>query len=144
MKNLKNRRTQMKRPILFLASQLLLPLMFGLDLKATDQFEKETVVYKAVGALGIKADVYHYTDAKVRPVIVSLHGGALIMGHRENLSGPVKTFALTNGYVLVSFDYRLAPETKLPAIIEDIEDAFRWLRREGAKRFHIDPDRVAV
>jgi acetyl esterase/lipase len=46
--------------------------------------------------------------------------------------------------VLVSFDYRLAPEAKLPAIIEDIEDAFRWLRREGANRFHIDSNRVAV
>jgi len=76
--------------------------------------------------------------------VVSLHGGALIMGHRENLSSAVKEFAFTNGYVLVSFDYRLAPETKLPAIIEDIEDAFRWLRREGSKRFHLDPDRIAV
>ncbi|MEO8425982.1 MAG: alpha/beta hydrolase [Verrucomicrobiota bacterium] len=134
----------MKTHILLLASQLVLPLWFGLDLKATDQFEKETVVYKQVGNLAIKADVYHYTDAKARPVVVSLHGGALIMGHRENLSGPVKNFALTNGYVLVSFDYRLAPETKLPTIIEDIEDAFRWLRREGSKRFQIDPDRIAV
>jgi acetyl esterase/lipase len=66
------------------------------------------------------------------------------MGHRENLSGPIRNFALTNGWVLVSFDYRLAPETQLPVIIEDVEDAFRWLRREGPKRFHIDPDRVAV
>jgi acetyl esterase/lipase len=107
-------------------------------------FEKQTVVYKEVGPLAIKADVYHYSDTKARPVIVSLHGGALIMGHRENLTGAVRAFALTNGYVLVSFDYRLAPETRLPAIIEDLEDAFRWLRREGVKRFHIDPDRVAV
>jgi acetyl esterase/lipase len=113
-------------------------------LNAADTFEKQTVVYKEVGPLGIKADVYYYGDARVRPVLVSLHGGALIMGHRESLTGPVKNFALTNGYALVSFDYRLAPETKLPAIIEDIEDAFRWLRREGPKRFHIDPERIAV
>jgi acetyl esterase/lipase len=125
-------------------SLLIVPLWFGLDLKAAADFEKETVVYKEVGRLGIKADIYHYRDARMRPVVVSLHGGALIMGHRENLAGPVKNFALTNGYVLVSFDYRLAPETKLPEIIEDIEDAFRWLRREGPKRFHVDADRVAV
>jgi acetyl esterase/lipase len=107
-------------------------------------FEKETVVYREVGPLAIKADVYHYPDTKTRPVVVSLHGGALIMGHRENLTTGVRAFALTNGYVLVSFDYRLAPETHLPTIIEDIEDAFRWLRSEGPKRFHIDPERVAV
>ncbi len=107
-------------------------------------FEKGTVVYREVGPLAIKADVYHYHDTRTRPVIVSLHGGALLMGHRENLTAGVKTFALTNGYVLVSFDYRLAPETHLPMIIEDILDAFRWLRREGPKRFHLDPERVAV
>ncbi len=107
-------------------------------------FERETVVYKEVGLLAIKADVYHYSDKKARPVVVSLHGGALIMGHRENLTSGVSAFALTNGYVLVSFDYRLAPETHLPAIIEDIQDAFRWLRSQGPTRFHIDPDRVAV
>ena len=105
---------------------------------------KETVVYKEVGGLPIKADVFHYADAKPRPVVVSLHGGALIMGHRGNLDKKVSAFALTNGYVLVSFDYRLAPETHLPAIIEDLEDAFRWLRAEGASRFHLDPDRVGV
>ena len=135
---------QMKIQILGIASPLLLLPYFGLQMKAADQFEKETIVYKEAGPLAIKADVYHYSDTKVRPVLVSLHGGALIMGHRENLSGPVKNFALTNGWVLVSFDYRLAPETKIPAIIEDVEDAFRWLRREGPKRFHINPDRVAV
>jgi acetyl esterase/lipase len=52
--------------------------------------------------------------------------------------------AFENGYVLVSLDYRLAPETQLPGIIEDIEDAFRWLRTEGPRQFHIDPDRIAV
>ena len=134
----------MKVPILVLASQLTLPSWSGLDLRAAEQFERETVVYKQVGPLGIKADVYFFNDAKVRPVVVSLHGGALINGHRESFSGPVKKFALTNGYILVSFDYRLAPETKLPAIIEDVEDAFHWLRREGPKRFHIDPDRIGV
>src|SRR5690242_2182508 len=94
---------------------------------AASEFQKETIAYKQVGSLDIKADVYHYADLKVRPVLVSLHGGALIMGHRENLAKTLKEFALSNGYVLVSFDYRLAPETKLPALVEDVEDAFRWL-----------------
>ena len=134
----------MKMQLLLLALQLILFSWAGLELRAAEQFEKETVVYKQVGPLGIKADVFYFSDEKIRPVIVSLHGGALIMGHRESFSGPVKKFALTNGYVVVSFDYRLAPETKLPEIIADIEDAFRWLRREGVKRFKIDPDRIAV
>jgi acetyl esterase/lipase len=108
--------------------------------------KKETIVYKRVGELQIKADVYHFTDEKVRPVVVFLHGGALMMGNREDEPELplVRKEMLANGYVLVSFDYRLAPQTKLPGIIADIEDGFRWLRREGPKKFHIDRARVAV
>jgi acetyl esterase/lipase len=68
----------------------------------------------------------------------------LINGHREQLSAQVRDFAFANGFALVSLDYRLAPETKLPEILSDIEDAFRWLRGDGAKRFNIDPERIAV
>ncbi len=51
---------------------------------------------------------------------------------------------LEAGYTVVSVDYRLAPETKLKGIIEDIQDAYRWLLEKGPKLFRIDPDRVAV
>src|SRR5256886_2459601 len=122
-------------------------LFFTVNMNAADALdfpEKRTVTYRQVGELAIKADAYYFSDAKPRPVLVSLHGGALIMGNRKSISRPVRQFALTNGYVLVSFDYRLAPETKLPDIIDDIEAAFRWLTTEGASQFHIDPDRVAV
>ena len=63
---------KMKTQTLVIASHLLLLLWFGLELKAADQFEKETVVYKEVGLLAIKADVYHYSDTKVRPVVTRL------------------------------------------------------------------------
>ena len=104
----------------------------------------KTYCYKQVGNLEIKADVYQYADQKVRPAVVWIHGGALINGHRAGISGRVRKMAFDNDYVLVSIDYRLAPETKLPGIIEDIEDAFKWLRKDGPRLFHIDPDRIAV
>ena len=103
----------------------------------------ESVVYKQAGELQIKADVHHFGDEKMRPVVVWLHGGALMMGSREGRF-PWREIILTNGYVLVSLDYRLAPQAKLPEIVGDIEDAFRWLRGDAAKRFRIDPERVAV
>jgi acetyl esterase/lipase len=49
-----------------------------------------------------------------------------------------------NQYVLVSIDYRLAPETQLPEIIEDLQDAFLWVRQQGPRLFHVDPQRIAV
>lgn len=111
---------------------------------AQDDFKKTTAVYKQVGELKILADVYRPETEEVLPVVVWIHGGALIMGHREGISGRVRSWAKENGCSLVSIDYRLAPETKVPAIIEDLEDAFRWIRGKGAKKFHLDPNLVAV
>ena len=45
------------------------------------------------------------------------------MGDRGGIDRRVKRLLLKSGYVIVSIDYRLAPETKLPAIIEDLRDA---------------------
>ncbi len=104
----------------------------------------ETHTYKRVGDLDIKADVYRYGDDQVRPAMVWIHGGALINGHRAGVSGRVRKHAFDSGYVLVSIDYRLAPETKLPEIISDLEDAFAWLNRVGPERFGIDPKRIGV
>jgi acetyl esterase/lipase len=46
--------------------------------------------------------------------------------------------------VLVSLDYRLAPETQLPEIIRDLEDGFAWINKKGPELFQADPQRVAV
>jgi acetyl esterase/lipase len=47
------------------------------------------------------------------------------------------------GYHVVSIDYRLAPETKLPEIVCDVEDAWTWLR-EHADSVGIDRSRIAI
>ena len=103
-----------------------------------------TFTYKRVGDLEIKADVTRADDDKIRPVVVWIHGGALIMGGREGVSQRVRKIFLEAGYAIVSLDYRLAPETRLPLIIEDVEDAFKWLRREGPELFRVDTSRIAV
>jgi acetyl esterase/lipase len=104
----------------------------------------ETHIYKTVGDLAIKADVYRSSHKESRPAVVWIHGGALIGGHRGDVPGRVRKYAADMNHVLVSIDYRLAPETRLPDIIADVEDAFRWIRRDGPRQFNIDPDRIAV
>jgi acetyl esterase/lipase len=108
-------------------------------------FKKTTVTYREIDGHKILADVYRPQDAKNRPVIVWIHGGALIMGNRDlEKSDFLLAFAKAEGCAVVSVDYRLAPETKLPDIISDIEEAFRWLAGDGAKQFHLDPSRIVV
>jgi acetyl esterase/lipase len=107
-------------------------------------FTKKSYTYRTVGKVEIQADVHRADDAAVRPVVVWLHGGALILGSRSSVPRELLSLCKAEGYALVSFDYRLAPEVKLPAIVEDVKDAFRWLREEGGKRLWLDPDRVVV
>jgi hypothetical protein len=114
----------------------------------TCEMSKGTYVYKRVGDCPIKADVYRLPGDEPRPALVWIHGGALIMGDRGLIELTVfKDYLrrfLEAGFVVISIDYRLAPETKLPQIIEDLQDAFRWVREAGPEAYQIDPRRVAV
>jgi acetyl esterase/lipase len=47
-------------------------------------------------------------------------------------------------YVVISIDYRLAPETKLPGIIEDVQAALRWIHHNGPRLLNIDTGRLIV
>jgi acetyl esterase/lipase len=103
-----------------------------------------TCLYKAEGACEINADVYRAAAGARTPAVVWIHGGALISGSRKPLGSPFPDELLKLGYTIVSIDYRLAPETKLPEILEDVRGAWRWVRAEGGRQFGIDRDRIAV
>ncbi|MDA7866767.1 alpha/beta hydrolase [Verrucomicrobia bacterium] len=108
------------------------------------EIKSQTFVYKRVSDLEIKLDVHRANDNLKRKVAVWIHGGALINGGRQGINHRIKEDILDAGYALVSIDYRLAPETKLPQIIEDLEDAFQWIHSEGQAKFNADISRMAV
>jgi len=101
----------------------------------------KTYVYKTAGGCEISADVYGSNVTRRKPVILWIHGGALIAGSRAT---PPEWLDPDGRYVIASIDYRLAPETKLPAIVEDLQDAYRWVHEQGPELFHIDSGRLAV
>lgn len=107
----------------------------------------ETVVYKMAEGCAIKADVYlpaRRPEGERAPVVIWVHGGALIMGDRRGVNRALTEALLKEGIAVISIDYRLAPETKLPEILRDVEDACRWARTDAAERDRLDPDRLAV
>ena len=104
----------------------------------------ETVTYKHVGDLAIRADISMPAGAGPHPVIVFIHGGALILGSRRWIDPIQRASYLRDGFTVVSIDYRLAPEAKLAAIVSDLDDAVAWVRGVGGRQFHLDPRRVAV
>ena len=103
---------------------------------------RATFVFRDIDGHRIYADVYHADGEGTHPCALFIHGGGLIMGHRRMLP-PYLESVRRRGYSIVSIDYRLAPETKLPAIVGDVAAAWSWLRAE-ASALDIDRDRVAV
>ena len=110
---------------------------------------RDTHVYKVADGRELEADVIGAQpgappDAR-RPCLVWIHGGGLIFGSRRiSPRPPFLDLLLERGFVVVSIDHRLAPETKLPGIVEDVRDAWRWVHEVGPGRFGIDPARVAI
>jgi len=108
----------------------------------------KTYTYKTLAsqANNLQVDVHCPAGDAVRPVIIFIHGGALMMGDRKMTPRPGSLLEtmLHAGYVVVSIDYRLAPSVKLPTIIEDVRDAYDWVRKRGPELFRIDPDQIFV
>jgi acetyl esterase/lipase len=106
----------------------------------------KTYVYKTIGDVKIEADNYPIAQDTPagHPVVVHLHGGALIGGSRKGMSGILMGTCQKEGYVMVSADYRLAPEVKVPEIIADIRDLFKWVNEQGPKLFNAQPGNFVV
>ena len=107
-------------------------------------YTRQTYIYKTVQDCQIQADVYRLPGGQQRPAILWIHGGGLIFGNRQYLNPEQAELYLKAGYAIVSIDHRLAPEAKLPAILEDLQDAYTWMRGPGPELFQIDPGRIAV
>ncbi len=105
---------------------------------------KKSYVFKEAGGVRIELDVHRADTADVLPVVVWIHGGALLMGGRNGVPRNLLDLCRDEGYALVSIDYRLAPQVKVPDIIEDVKEAFRWVRGRGAEIAHLDPHRIVV
>ncbi len=78
------------------------------------------------------------------PAIVFVHGGGWRSGDKRaaNFLGPAQEFA-AKGYVCITVNYRLIQEAPMPACIEDVKCAVRWLRAH-AKEYGVDPDRIGA
>ncbi|KAK7957013.1 BcPKS16- polyketide synthase [Apiospora aurea] len=124
--------------------------------KASDDKEQghrmETVGYKEVDGVQIKADVY-YPRAPMkspRPVALMIHGGGYVTLSRRAIRLEQTRYLLKMGLLPVSIDYRLCPEVNIiDGPMTDVCDAYRWVRQAlpaialGAG-VRVDPSRVVV
>lgn len=77
------------------------------------------------------------------PVVVFLHGGGWSVGDLDTYDGTARMHAVGAGAVVVSVDYRLAPEHPYPAAVDDAWAATQWVAAHAAD-LGADPQRLAI
>jgi acetyl esterase/lipase len=77
------------------------------------------------------------------PAVLYIHGGGFFLGSIDTEHGGSARLAQDLGVVVVSVEYRLAPEHPFPAPLEDCYAALVWLH-ENADALGVDPERVAI
>lgn len=92
----------------------------------------------------IPVRVYRPTDAAApQPVIVYFHGGGWVLGNIQTHDTVCRRLAETSGFVVISVDYRLAPEHKYPAAMDDAYSTTQYIS-ERAQELGVDADRLIV
>ncbi|WP_037605149.1 alpha/beta hydrolase [Streptacidiphilus rugosus] len=79
----------------------------------------------------------------VLPGVLYIHGGGFVYGELDGPSPMAINACLTTGAVIVNVHYRLAPEHRYPAGVEDCYAALQWMAA-NAEELGIDPARIAV
>jgi len=87
--------------------------------------------------------VYWPVPGENLPALVYYHGGGWVIGNPDSVDRSCRALANASGCVLISVDYRLAPEHKFPAAVEDADAVLRYVA-EHAGEFAVDPARIAV
>lgn len=77
------------------------------------------------------------------PLVLFFHGGGWVIGDLDTHDHQARTLCAAVGGVVVSVDYRLAPEAPFPAALEDCHAATRWAA-EAAEELGADGSRLAV
>lgn len=86
---------------------------------------------------------YHPDPGQPRPIVMYFHGGGWVLGSCDTHDDICRELATRAGCVVVSVDYRLAPDHPFPAALDDCYAATSWAATY-ADRIGGDPDRLAV
>ena len=92
---------------------------------------------------GMPATVYTPSGSGPFPVVLYFHGGGWVFADRKVYDGGARGLSKQANAVVISVDYRLAPENKFPAAHDDALAAYRWLTH-NATSVNGDPKRLAL
>jgi acetyl esterase/lipase len=89
-------------------------------------------------------DIYLPAEgAEKAPVLLQVHGGAWILGQKEEQGIPLMQHLAAKGWVCVAINYRLSPRDPWPAQAVDVKKAIHWIRQNIAS-YGGDPSYIAI
>lgn len=91
----------------------------------------------------IRLRVYRPTGEGPVPIVTFFHGGGWVIGDIDTHDGSCRILSRRTGAVVVSVDYRLAPEHRFPAALDDCEAAVAWVAAHAGE-LGADPRRLGV
>lgn len=98
----------------------------------------------APGGRRFKLDVFHHERRQAgRPVLLHVHGGAWVIGNKEQQGIPLMLHMAAKGWVCVSANYPLSPRSPWPAHVIALKRAVAWIREHG-REYGADPSFIAV
>jgi acetyl esterase/lipase len=103
----------------------------------------ERLIPGPVGAPEVKVLIAGDSAGAAKPAVLNLHGGGFVLGTAASEKRTMQEISTTHDSVVVSVDYRLAPETRFPGSLEDNYAALRWMHT-NARELGIDPKRIAL
>ena len=104
---------------------------------------EEVFEIRDVSAGGVPSRLYRPSADKNLGLLVFYHGGGWVIGGLDSHDSVCRSLANRMGHAVLSVDYRLAPEHRFPAAVEDAMCSLRWAY-ENADELGINPDRIAV
>jgi acetyl esterase len=102
----------------------------------------EDVEYTRHGDQVLRLDILRPPGRGPHPVLVYLHGGAFAIGSKRTHRALAAAYA-SQGYLVCNVDYRLAPEHRFPAAVQDACAAWQWAT-ERVAWYGGDPQRMAL
>lgn len=101
------------------------------------------IAYASVSAAE-KLDIYLPDEGNGPfPVIVSIHGGAFMIGDKGDVQVTPMLTGIKRGYAVVSINYRMSGEAIFPKDINDVKAAIRWIKANATK-YHLNPSNIAA
>jgi acetyl esterase/lipase len=90
-------------------------------------------------------DIYQPSEPREGgfPVLLQVHGGAWVIGEKEQQAKPLLYHMAQRGWLCVAINYRLSPKAALPAHIIDVKKAIAWVRQH-AREYGGNPDFIAI